>query len=158
MGTPSCLDYRSQLRLRKHGIPSSLEESEVGQSNCWTRYATLNGSEASWPILSAFSFQGKKESVWFQDCWRAHYSSHKYLNYPMTQWPSTTLQIKAFYHVVHMCSASSWALYKCQAAKMPPRYFLQNSVPMVISKRWLPIFPGKVQTAAFLVDVTPSLF
>lgn len=79
----------SQLRLRKHSIPSSLEESEVGQSNCWTWYATLNDIEVSWSILSAFFFQGK-EPVWFQDCWRDHYSSHKYFNYPMSQWPSTT--------------------------------------------------------------------
>lgn len=66
-----------------------------------------------------FFLPRQKESVWFQDCWRAHYSSHKYFKYPMTQWPSTTLQIKAFYHVLHMCSTSSWVLYRCQAAKRP---------------------------------------
>lgn len=58
MRTSSCLEYRSQLRLRRHSIPSWLEKLELVK--VVVELDIQNSIERSWSTLSALFFQGKK--------------------------------------------------------------------------------------------------
>lgn len=67
----------------------------------WSKSLLNKISKIEWNricLTLPFFFPLKEKSSWLQDSWLGHYSSHKYFSYPVSQRPSTTLQIKNFYH------------------------------------------------------------